>query len=82
MTVLGLIDKGGEINCYYFPVSFTPPHELTDLTDCSQSFTVLMCQNYLSWDKVLYQKLYPEEQPALNPIQVLMNPNLMQQNEL
>lgn len=31
MTVLGLIDKGGEINCYYFPVSFTPPHALTDL---------------------------------------------------
>lgn len=31
MTVLGLIDKGGEINCYYFPVSFSPPHALTDL---------------------------------------------------
>lgn len=47
MTVLGLIDKGGEINCCYFPVSFTPPHALTDLRDCSQPFTVLMCQNYL-----------------------------------
>lgn len=82
MTVLRLIDKGGEINCYYFPVSFTPPHALTAPTDRSQPFAVLMCQNYLSWDKVLYQKQYPEEQPAPNPLQVLMNPNLMQQNEL
>lgn len=40
MTVLGLIDKGGEINCYYFPVSFTPPHALTDLTETAHSLSL------------------------------------------